>query len=150
VAFYSYDACGAPDCYANAYDENTCDMPSACPFDTPTWYTAGVCNKGFSDANCAEDTPAPSPYTCGDVKKLYKDNSCCGNPSEDFVFPSERRLSPAQAGGNGDKGIALSSMRRALQQMKDSGSHKEIKQFSSQIWKLIEPYNGPGLKKMNP
>jgi len=56
VAFYSYDTCGAPDCYANAYDDNTCNMPSACPFDTATWYTAGSCSSGFTDASCPATT----------------------------------------------------------------------------------------------
>lgn len=54
LAHFSYDTCGAPDCYTGAYPDFAPDgwtkFPSTCPFDNTdnSWYAPVTCPQGYT------------------------------------------------------------------------------------------------------
>eukprot|EP00406_Dinophysis_acuminata_P025144 CAMPEP_0179333070 /NCGR_PEP_ID=MMETSP0797-20121207/65091_1 /TAXON_ID=47934 /ORGANISM="Dinophysis acuminata, Strain DAEP01" /LENGTH=64 /DNA_ID=CAMNT_0021046021 /DNA_START=18 /DNA_END=208 /DNA_ORIENTATION=- len=47
------------------------------------------------------DSGGEHDMTCGDIRDLYREQRCCGNPSRPFAVPEHRRLAPARPAASG-------------------------------------------------
>merc|ERR1712203_1354324 len=73
---------------------NLCQAP--CYFETTYRQCetrAGTCTWN-KDAEKCEDHK--EEMTCGEVKKMYKMNNCCGNPGKQFSTGNPRRLEDSE------------------------------------------------------
>jgi len=141
---YAMGTCGEI-CAAGAFtptlcmQDADCDKPSVC------------CNVGKASGSCGEvcivgsvrgqnSTENVSTTTCGDIKEMYKNQSCCGNPSKPFVVPEERRLTTASYAD--DEARVMEVIRKVLFKAQMSGDAAKARQLANKIKEQMQPYMG--------
>jgi len=91
------------------------------------------------------DIPPPcgyaSTHTCGDIKKAYRQNRCCGSPSKPFEYPM-RRLSATSDADMYDSSTPsiLHSMDLALQDAKAQGGVAKANKLAKKMDSLLAKY----------
>jgi hypothetical protein len=88
--------------------------------------TSGTASKDLSQCSGWE-----MPTTCSDVKQMYRDQNCCGNPMSSFSMGT-RRLSHVD-----DDEALLARVRTAMQNAKSEGGDKQ-KLLAKQLQDALE------------
>jgi hypothetical protein len=105
-----------------------------------TAVVATVLMDDLANAYTRTQEPAVAPVACGEIKRAYKAQHCCGNPNNLFALPSSRRLSATA--DRDDRHSLLDSIKRKLSDAHTKAGSAKAMQLASKIMRVLEPYLG--------
>eukprot|EP00931_Biecheleriopsis_adriatica_P065104 TRINITY_DN3972_c0_g2_i1.p1 TRINITY_DN3972_c0_g2~~TRINITY_DN3972_c0_g2_i1.p1 ORF type:complete len:230 (-),score=21.31 TRINITY_DN3972_c0_g2_i1:54-743(-) len=76
--------------------------------------------------------PRDGSVTCGDMKEMYRQAGCCGNPNKEFKVPDGRRMASS------DPENLLDALHTALDEAKLTRGPKAAADLAAQVKRLVD------------